>query len=190
MRLYKNGIQQIVTVDDYFPCEARSGQPIFSRAVGNELWVMLLEKAYAKLHGNYWALTGGLPHEALIDLTGKPTEHCDLKEVAKDSAFFDKMLIANQRGYLLCGETEGDIILNNNGKSETGILPGYVYLIREVKKSKEGNRLLEIRNPWGKGECKREDQFEPSKANYALFWMSYEDFCKHFSAVSICKNTD
>lgn len=75
---------------------------------------MLLEKAYAKLHGNYWALTGGLPHEALIDLTGKPTDHYDLKEVAKDSAFFEKMLTADQCGYLLCGETEGDITHNNN----------------------------------------------------------------------------
>jgi calpain-15 len=47
--------------------------PIFSRANGNELWVLLLEKAYAKLHGNYQLLKGGYCNEALIDLTGCPS---------------------------------------------------------------------------------------------------------------------
>jgi calpain-15 len=46
---------------------------MFSRSNGNELWVLLLEKAYAKIHGGYKAIAGGLPHEALYDLSGCPT---------------------------------------------------------------------------------------------------------------------
>jgi hypothetical protein len=48
-----------VVVDDWIPCEAR-GKPAFATSrKGNELWVSILEKAYAKLHGSYEALEGG-----------------------------------------------------------------------------------------------------------------------------------
>jgi len=63
----------MVTVDDYFPCYPMAG-PMFSKAHGNELWVLLLEKAYAKLHGCYYLLRGGFANEGLIDLTGCPSQ--------------------------------------------------------------------------------------------------------------------
>lgn len=52
VKLCKDGQWQHVTVDDYFPCYVNGG-PIFTFGEGNELWVMLLEKAYAKLFGSY-----------------------------------------------------------------------------------------------------------------------------------------
>jgi calpain-15 len=47
---------------------------MFSSAHGNELWVLLIEKAFAKLNGSYFALRNGYPYEAFTDLTGCPTE--------------------------------------------------------------------------------------------------------------------
>ena len=43
---------------------------MYSRANGPELWVLLLEKAFAKVHGSYLAIKRGLAYEALMDLTG------------------------------------------------------------------------------------------------------------------------
>ena len=41
---------------------------------GQELWVQLLEKAWAKVNGNYENTITGLPSEALKALTGAPVE--------------------------------------------------------------------------------------------------------------------
>lgn len=52
---------------------ARKGRKslYFSRPMEEgETWVPLIEKAYAKLHGDYAALSGGKAREAIEDLTG------------------------------------------------------------------------------------------------------------------------
>jgi hypothetical protein len=68
-------------IDDRLPCTKDARRPeqvfdtglAFSRAANSQLWVCLLEKAYAKAHGSYKAISGGHIAEALLDLTGAPT---------------------------------------------------------------------------------------------------------------------
>ncbi|CAM8898400.1 unnamed protein product [Rhodiola kirilowii] len=45
-----------VIVDDWIPCESPTKPAFATSRKGNEFWVSILEKAYAKLHGSYEAL--------------------------------------------------------------------------------------------------------------------------------------
>ena len=52
--------------------------PVRAQGVGDELWVLFLEKAYAKLCGGYRHIVGGQTAEALHVLTGWPCEQYKL----------------------------------------------------------------------------------------------------------------
>jgi hypothetical protein len=56
-----------IAIDDWIP--ATSGAPAFARPGANEMWVMLLEKAFAKHVGSYAALDGGRTMWALNAIT-------------------------------------------------------------------------------------------------------------------------
>jgi hypothetical protein len=48
------------------------GGPVYAGSKKGDLWVALLEKAYAKLNNSYQALTSGSFSESMHDLTGAP----------------------------------------------------------------------------------------------------------------------
>ena len=75
VQLYINGMFRSVVVDDYVPVDKDSGQPGFCRAKDQEVWAIILEKAWAKLHGNYIKSTRGVPSFASFHLTGVPAEN-------------------------------------------------------------------------------------------------------------------
>ena len=78
-RFFKNCKPYYVIIDDRIPTqEMPNGKevPYFARCHNPHLfWISLLEKAYAKLHGRYFALDGGSTDEALEDLLGLPPEN-------------------------------------------------------------------------------------------------------------------
>lgn len=55
LKFYTNGKVNYVVVDDYFPCNSISKQPLFSKPIGNEIWVLLIEKTWAKVIGGYFS---------------------------------------------------------------------------------------------------------------------------------------
>ena len=78
VRFCKGGRWVTVTVDDFFPVHKDSGRLAFSHSPNNELWVALVEKAYAKLHGSYAAIESGSICDAFQDLTGAPAERIEM----------------------------------------------------------------------------------------------------------------
>ena len=209
IKLCKNGEWVTVTIDDYIPCYYNGG-PIFSRGNGDELWVMLLEKAYAKMHGCYYSLRYGFTHHGMIDLTGCPTyninfpvEKPSFEEIENEAnKIWDKILQSDELGYLISGETPGyDSATEGGGPGNaSGLVPGHAYSIIQAKEGL-GVKLLNIRNPWGRYEWDGDysdnsdkwtdemiDEFKPVfDVNDGSFWMCLEDFIMRFSSVNICQ---
>jgi len=82
-------------MDNYIPCS--DGEPCFSKANGNELWVIILEKAWAKLHGSYERIEAGFAHEVMRDLTGAPSYDID----ADEEGLFDRLLKYDKKNYMM-----------------------------------------------------------------------------------------
>ena len=88
VRLYVNGEPTDVVVDDYFPYDPRPEKDcwMFSRDTKeNEIWVQILEKAYAKVFGSYEIVEGGKPYQAFTNLTGFPCENLYHDEIEEES---------------------------------------------------------------------------------------------------------
>jgi calpain-15 len=101
-RLFKNdkysaqGVYQVklcicgewltVTIDDLFPCIPQCN-PLVSKSPGNELWVLILEKALAKVYDSYYSLININITEFLLVLTGCPTIYINLEEQVKNEGF-------------------------------------------------------------------------------------------------------
>jgi hypothetical protein len=73
MRLYIKGKPTVITIDDYLPF--MSGIGAFSKRSGDgDFWVSLLEKAFAKVNGNYEYIGLGWQSESLRILNGAPSK--------------------------------------------------------------------------------------------------------------------
>jgi len=59
-----------VKIDDRIPCAKGTKTPLYCKNHGNELWAILIEKAFAKFCGSYKALDGGFASWAWRALTG------------------------------------------------------------------------------------------------------------------------
>ena len=145
MRICKNGEWKDVVVDDYIPCDRQ--QVVFSAANENELWVILLEKAWAKLHGSYERIEAGFAENVMRDLTGAPTEviECD------EEKLWDACVKADKEGFVMAASAgKGSSV---EALEELGLIGYHAYgLIGCVEiEDRFGDtiKLFQLRNPWG-----------------------------------------
>ncbi|KAG8945067.1 hypothetical protein FRC04_001228 [Tulasnella sp. 424] len=127
----------------------RGGQNLlFARsATDNETWVPLLEKAYAKLHGDYESIDGGYTAEGIEDLTGAVSTTILLSDILDHDRFWKDELMQVGIDRVFACSTPG---VGEDVNSD-GLVSGHAYALLKAVEH-EGRRFLVIRNPWGTGE--------------------------------------
>ena len=108
MVFFIDGEWQIVFVDDYFAFEKGSNNFKFARPNGLELWVILLEKAWAKLNGGYNLTISGYSCDPLASLTGFPTEMFYMNEQLSVNDLWEKFSNLDKINHIMCASTRDD----------------------------------------------------------------------------------
>ncbi|RUM93974.1 MAG: hypothetical protein DSZ28_05615 [Thiothrix sp.] len=150
-----------------------------------ELWVAILEKAYAKLKGGYGPLggeesdgqggfvdKGGHSSDALYELTGEKFNYTSNSNLTPEvmQSFLDqgKPVTASSYRY---NEDE------SNAADHPGIVGNHVYSVLSVDAE---NGLITLYNPWGHGEPLDESGNALDGSNDGVFTMTWEEYQEHF----------
>jgi Calpain family cysteine protease len=114
----------------------------------SELWVGILEKAFAQWKGGYEAIgNGGMPGDVMFALTGRKPDYFPTELPGTD--VLGKLQSAVAQGLCATAATlEGDHPDLYNG---TGIHASHAYSIHGVEEV-DGQKFVALRNPWGSGE--------------------------------------
>ena len=125
------------------------GNSVFAKvSPDGALWGPLIEKAFAKLNGNYEAIVGGDPRSSIETLTGAPAEdytHDDLVSPDDRSAgvwLFDLVTTAIAANGMVSAGT-------GSSGSSTGMVQGHAYTVIDTFDQSDEVKLYKIRNPWG-----------------------------------------
>ena len=89
INFYKSGKPISITIDDLIPTV--EGRTLFASST-NSWWIPLVEKAYAKLHGGYLNIMGGLEIYAFTDLTNWPASLTPTSKSIHTSLFIKSLL--------------------------------------------------------------------------------------------------
>ena len=209
------GIWQEIVIDDLIPCKPGTNKPAFNTSRSNELWVILLEKAWAKIHGGYLNIASGLTREALRDLTGASAKTFFTSRDKEE--LWTKLLEAEKKKFIM---TAGSDELNNGSDAfieKIGLAGSHAYSLLGVyeleykrglykllnpdddTRYKKVERIVKLRNPWGEGEWSGDWSDNSPLWNEELkkaldfvqkedgtFYMTFKDYCKYFSDCQIC----
>jgi len=181
--------QRINSEEDYRKIyQSNSGALYFAQCEDpNETWLPLLEKAYAKAHGDFAAIEGGFTGEGLEDLTGGVTTEVFSTDILEKEHFWQEILKVNEDFLFGCSSS----VFWGRGYRR-GIYEGHAYSIMKAVEV-DGKRLCLLRNPWGEGEwtgpwSDGSKEWTPEwmqKLNHRFgddgaFWMEYSDLLRKY----------
>lgn len=175
VRFWRNNRSRVVVVDDYIPC-SQYGKPVFGSFTGNngkfEIWSLLIEKAYAKLHGGYEAIVGGQEAVCLQDLYGGVPSSYKLQEKCPtEEAAWQTLNRSLQAGSLVgCSNESVEMELPNGLRKSLSY--GIMKLV-ELDYLGEHVRLIQLRNSWGIGSHQQPEKWIGAWSNEDPKWHTF-----------------
>lgn len=176
IRIFKNFNWIYVILDERIPVKIKDQQPVFGACKSaHEMWVALIEKAYAKMHGCYGNLISGYVDEGVLELTGFQPEkvlirnestgcfpHKMIEQFYGGKEGFWQFLLQRRQDNCLLGcsikaEKGGQLIVDG---TPTGLIKNHAYGLTDVLEFEDPYdksrplRLLKMKNPWGHTEWK------------------------------------
>ena len=163
---------------------------------------MLIEKAWAKVHGGYHNVEAGYISEALAALTGAPVHTYFVTKATAEENW--RIICEGERNNYIMASSSSDFNRTGNDAADrsTGLSGLHAYSLlsaHEVYANGRQVKLIKLRNPWGKGEWKGDwsdsshlwtpelrHQLGLVDEDDGIFFMSYEDFQKYFSNFDVC----
>ncbi|KAH6605563.1 calpain family cysteine protease [Trichoderma cornu-damae] len=155
----------------------------------HETWLPLLEKCYAKAHGDYAAIEGGYGGEGTEDLTGGVASEVFTTDILDKEYFWKEELLKVNQDFLFSCSTG---VWAQKGCEKKGIIELHSYSIQKAVDI-DGQRLLRLKNPWGRGEWKGRwsdgsEEWTPEwlvKLDHRFsddgdFWIAYEDLLQKY----------
>ena len=151
VNFYSLGVPHTVIIDDYLPLRKVSyysdelGTMYSAPGKDGSLWTAIIEKAFAKLHGNYAHIEGGDPGVAIQTITGAPYERYEHSKMDKDDLWNRLVTHDRNNDIMSCVSPAG----SDKTTDASGLVQGHAFTLIGTVWLSDGNRLLKIRNPHG-----------------------------------------
>lgn len=145
---FKTDLQPtVVKVTGTFPVDAK-GDPLYGHSGDKtELWVMLIEKAYAKMKGGYKKIVGGFGGPALEAITGKPSIRYQLGDYDEPAlvSIFETLFTD---GYAMTAAADWAFFESTRQEAmkDVGMHFNHEYTVVGFDKAA---KTVDLRNPWG-----------------------------------------
>ncbi|CAP25418.2 Protein CBG04776 [Caenorhabditis briggsae] len=201
VRLFVDGRWQVIKIDFYLPHE--NGIERCSKMPKKQMWVAMIEKAYAKVKGSFGGLNGGQSHLAFKCLTGAGGKQIMINKDTNTEQLWEDLIKYYSCGNLLAAGTpnikDNEEELKRYEAIKIDYNHGYAIL---GFKEHNGYRLINLGNPGptkftgrfselpGYDDRETVSNFCPVDYylyHHKIFWMDIEDFVIFFTHYYVCE---
>jgi len=187
-------------VDDYFPILSQKdknttgNRVYFSEPSLNEIWLQILEKAYAKYEGGYSNILNGDIVSEIGFFTGAVSHKFNVKELPEELSWRWMLSATNNSAIVISGFNDHEDKKDSKSKK----MGHYTYTVLSCAEFYEDGEIIQIikmKNPSGDfkwlgnyssksanwtEELKKFCDYENSFNEVGVFFLDYEEFCTQF----------